>query len=300
MRAELRKISPGAIESFNARRDTVPDNNNRWHYHDVVELICFKEGAGTHFIGDNVRRFEKDDIVLIGSNLPHFTKFDELYFREQCPNILVIHFREDFWGNTFLRLPENVGIKSLLERSKRGILVNGPRKQQLAHLMEKMLEVNVQEKLILLLEVLYLMADFKEDEKLLSSMGFASDYSQKEQDRISDIYDYTLKNFQRKIYLEEISEVATLAPESFCRFFRSRMKKTYSDFVLEIRVGHACKLLIEDHLNLKQICYESGFNNRVTFHRYFKKHTGLSPASYQKEFGLDKALPTAKRLSPQS
>lgn len=288
MRAELRKISSGATESFNVRRDTVPDINNRWHYHDVVELICFNEGVGTHFIGDSVRRFNNDDMVLIGSNLPHFTKFDATYFNEAKPDIFVVHFKEDFLGNTFLSLPENQPIKSLLERSHRGILINGNNKSGIAGLIARMLSATAQERLLLLLQALYLIAESSQDEQILSSIGFANEYTQSEQDRISDIYDYTLSNFHRKIYLEEISEIARLAPESFCRFFKSRTKKTYSDFVLEIRVGHACKLLIENHLNLKQICYESGFNNNVTFHRYFKRYTGFSPAQYQKEFGVMK------------
>ncbi|WP_207532293.1 AraC family transcriptional regulator [Desertivirga arenae] len=288
MRAELRKVASGVTESFSVRRDLVPDINNRWHYHNVVELICFKEGSGTHFIGDNVRRFNNNDVVLIGSNLPHFTKFDPDYFSTSKPDILVVHFREDFWGKTFLNIPENAPIKSMLERSHRGILVNGEAKKKVAALMERMLEVGVQERLIILLQILYLIADSKSEEQVLSSIGFTTEYSESEQDRISAIYNYTLNNFHRKIYLEEIAEVAKMTPESFCRYFKSRMKKTFSDFVLEIRVGHACKLLIEDSLNLKQICYESGFNNGVTFHRYFKRYTGLSPAQYQREFGLDK------------
>ncbi|WP_207428748.1 AraC family transcriptional regulator [Pedobacter sp. SYSU D00535] len=286
MRAELRKVSSGATESFSVRRDLVPDINNRWHYHDVVELICFKEGSGTHFIGDNIRRFHNNDVVLIGSNLPHFTRFDSSYFTQVNPNMLVLHFREDFWGNTFLNIPENAPVKSLLERSRRGILINGEAGKKVAHLMEEMLEASPQSRLLMLMQILYAIAEGKAEERLLSSMGFSAEYSESEQDRISAIYDYTLNHFQRKIYLEEIAEVAKLAPESFCRYFKSRMKKTYSDFVLEIRVGHACKLLIEDNFNLKQICYESGFNNGVTFHRYFKRYTGMSPTNYRKEFGL--------------
>ncbi|MNR41589.1 HTH-type transcriptional activator Btr [compost metagenome] len=118
----------------------------------------------------------------------------------------------------------------------------------------------------------------------LASVGFQYDLEQVEKDRISDIYEYTYANFRNKICLEEIADVAKISPNSFCRYFKSRTRKTYSQFLTEIKVGQACKLLIEAHLNLKQICYNSGFNNFASFHKCFKKITGKSPLSYQREF----------------
>ncbi len=285
MRPELRKVASGVTESFSVRRDFVPDINNRWHYHNVIELIYFKQGSGTHFIGDNIRRFNSGDIVLIGSNVPHFTRFDKHYFSECRPEILVSHFKEDFWGATFLSLPENLPLKSLLERSRRGVLLTKAERPEIAALIEMMLDSKPQEKLILLLQVLYAIAGTGELKHLVS-IGYSNSFNESEQHRMTDIYDFSLNNFHRKIYLEEIADVAKLSPNSFCRYFKSRMRKTYSDFLMEIKVGHACKLLIENNLNLKQICYDSGFNNTVTFHRYFKKYTGVSPSRYQKEFGL--------------
>ena len=101
-------------------------------------------------------------------------------------------------------------------------------------------------------------------------------------ERVNIIYDYSLRHFRRAIQLEEIAAVANISPNSFCRFFKSRTRKTYSRFLLELRVGHACKLLIENNLNIKQICFESGFNNFTGFYKYLKLITGKSPLSYQK------------------
>jgi transcriptional regulator GlxA family with amidase domain len=105
-----------------------------------------------------------------------------------------------------------------------------------------------------------------------------------EKDRINDIYEYSLRNFKGKIQLEEIASIANISPNSFCRYFKSRTRKTYSQFLIELRVGRACKLLIENNLSIKQLCFESGFNNFTSFHKYFKQITGKSPLSYQKEF----------------
>jgi transcriptional regulator GlxA family with amidase domain len=115
-------------------------------------------------------------------------------------------------------------------------------------------------------------------------------------ERVNCIYDYSLRHFRRAIQLEEIAAVANISPNSFCRFFKSRTRKTYSRFLLELRVGHACKLLIENNLSIKQICFESGFNNFTGFYKYFKLITGKSPLGYQKEFAGTIATPILQNL----
>jgi len=133
------------------------------------------------------------------------------------------------------------------------------------------------------MEALNIIANCKEL-TTLSSLGFKDDVAEDEKDRINAIYDYSIKNFKRTIQLEEIAGVANISPNSFCRYFKSRTRKTYSQFLIEIRVGHACKLLIENNLSIKQLCYESGFNNFTSFHKYFKLITSKSPLTYQREF----------------
>lgn len=285
MKPELRRVSSGPTQSFSARQDSVPDINNRWHYHHEVELIHFKAGSGTHFVGDNIRRFQSGDLVLIGSNLPHFTRFDSVYFEKEHPDIRVVHFRENFWGNEFLNLPENALIKSLFEKSKNGLLISGGKREAVADMMMEMITAEGYEKLLLLIKTLNTIA-LSDHLLSLSSVGFNHHFADAEKDRITDIHEFTLNNFNKKIYINQVAEVARISPNSFCRYFKSRMQKTYSQFLIEIKVGQACKLLIENQLNLKQICYESGFNNSVTFHRYFKRFTGKSPLNYQREFGL--------------
>lgn len=286
MKPEFRKVSSGPAQSFSARQDFVPDINNKWHYHHEVELIHFNTGSGTHFVGDNIRRFQSGDLVLIGSNLPHFTRFDTEYFEGATPDIRVIHFKENFWGNEFLNLPENALIKSLLEKGRSGLLIEGKGGRAAATMMAEMINADGYEKLLLLIKILNTIA-LSDSQINLSSVGFNHNFADSEKDRITDIHEFTLNNFNKKIYIHEVAEVARMSPNSFCRYFKSRMQKTYSQFLIEIKVGQACKLLIENRLNLKQICYESGFNNPVTFHRYFKKFTGKSPLNYQKEFGLN-------------
>ena len=286
MRPCLLKVSKGPDSSFSVRRDLVPHVNNRWHYHTEVELIHFKKGEGTQFIGDNIKRFKAGDVILVGSNLPHYWRFDDSFFEENTKttaDVRVSHFNENFWGEQFLQLPENNNIKTVLEKAKRGLQVTGKSKQQVAEILEQLLHSEGSQRIILLIEALSAVANCKQL-VTLSSIGFKPYLVKVESDRINSIYEYSIKNFRNKIQLEEIAEVANISPNSFCRYFKSRTRKTYSQFLIELRVGHACKLLIENNLCLKRLCYDSGFNNFTSFHKYFKMITGKSPLIYQKEF----------------
>jgi AraC-like DNA-binding protein len=283
MKPQLLKVNTGHLGSFSARKDTRPNVNNRWHYHQEVELIMINEGKGMQFIGDNMRQFEAGDVILIGSNLPHYWRFDmdEIKTtRKQVTYATVIHFLENLWGDRFLNIPETHVIKRVLEKSRQGILIKGKEASHVGHFIEKVYQSNGLEKLIALMESLSALSECKH-QTLLSSPGFRYNYSDSENQRVHSIYEYTLQNFENKISLREIAAVADLVTNSFCRYFRSRTGKTYSQFLTEVRVGHACKLLIEDKLSIKQISYASGFKNFSCFHKKFKSITGKTPLQYQ-------------------
>ena len=285
MKPQLLKVSAGPSCSFSVRQDRVPYVNNRWHYHPEIELIYFKEGAGTQFIGDNIKHFRSGDVILVGTNLPHYWSFDEKYFnsRVEQPNVYVAHFCDYFWGKEFLSIPENLPLKNILETAKRGIQVTGKTKDYIGYLLEEMLVSDGCRKVLLLLEALITISN-SDNYSVLSSIGFQPNIRETENDRINSIYQYSLANYKRKIQMEEVAAIAYMSPNSFCRFFKSKTRKTYSNFLIEIRVGIACKLLIENKLSIKQICYESGFNNFASFHKYFKLITGKTPLNYQREF----------------
>ena len=233
-----------------------------------------------------MKRFKAGDVVLVGANLPHYWRFDDLYFeedRESVMDVRVAHFGENFWGESFLHLPENLPLKGLLEKARRGLQVEGEARKKVSDLLERLLETEGMHRIMLLMEALYTIAA-SEQVKPLSSIGFRHNFQEAEYERINTIYEYSLQHFRRAIQLEEIAAVANISPNSFCRFFKSRTRKTYSRFLIEIRVGHACRLLIENNLSIKQLCYESGFNNFTSFYKYFKLITGKSPLGYQREF----------------
>jgi AraC-like DNA-binding protein len=277
-------MSNDAAHSFSVRQDREPYINNYWHYHPEIELIHFQEGHGMQFIGDSVRPFSPGDVILVGSQLPHYWRFDPRYFdKTGDADVRVAHFCDNFWGAHFLDLPENRPLKTILEQAKRGLQVLGPEREAVAALLQKMVYGDGAKRIIYLIEALTLIADSRQTE-VLSSLGFRQDIYSTEDERLKAIYAYTMEHFKRKIPLEEIAEVACISPHSFCRYFKSSTRKTYSQFLMEVKVGHACRLLIENRQSIKQLCFESGFNNFTSFHKYFKRITGKSPLHYQREY----------------
>ncbi len=285
MKPKLLKFTLAPSQSFSTRQDFVPHQNNRWHYHREVELIYFQKGHGTQFVGDQIQNFKSGDLLLIGTMLPHYWRFDEQYFNEpeqHRPDVLVTHFNEDFWGRTFIELPENRPLKLLLERARFGLQVMDSNSTTIGLLLHKLnLCTEGPERIMLLIEALQCLAN--SECRSLSSIVFNHNHDQ-ERDRVSAVFDYTLTHFKTKIRLADAAEIARVSQHSFCRFFKLRTGKTYSRFLLEIRVGHACKLLMETPMSVKEVCYESGFNNFASFHKYFKEITGMSPLNYQRKF----------------
>ena len=286
MNPQLLKVLPNPNHSFSVRRDVVPYFFNRWHFHPEVELLHIETGSGIQFMGDGIQRFQDGDVVLVGSGLPHYWRCDEAFFEgnENLQAIATVaHFREDFWGSEFLELPENMKIKDLLQRAKRGVVVKGKTSDAIRELLKSLLNAEETERIVLLLKALHLLAHSRELETV-ASPAYQAEASYHDTDRINEIYKFTVTHFRDKISLAQVAAVANISPSTFCRFFKSHTRKNYNSFLQELRVGHASKQLIENKKTITQICYSSGFHNITNFYKTFKKHTGKTPHEYQKLF----------------
>ncbi len=284
MKAQLLQVPHGFDYSFSIRKDMMPNINNKRHYHEEIELISFHQGRGKQFIGDHVKDFEPGDIVLVGANLTHYWKYDDDSFDSIDPALpcsTVAHFFEHFMGKHFMQLHETRPLKLLLEKAKKGILIKREQGVEVAGLIEQTYKAKGLSRITTLLQCLSMIARIESGEAL-SRVDVNADLYKEDNERINTIYSFSSRNFHRKIQLEEISALVNLEPNSFCRYFKSKTGKTYSNFLSETRISYACKLLADNRKNIKQICFESGFNNFSCFHKNFKQITGKTPQNYKK------------------
>lgn len=286
MRAILRKVDAGKDHSFSVREDILPYLYNHWHFHPELELTLIRKGKGIRLVGDSLEEFDDGDIILLGSNLPHMWRNDPDYFEKDSAlhvEAIAIHFMEYFWGHTFHDMPELRSIRDLFEKARQGIRVKGATRDRVQQKMEAIAQASGIKRVTILLEALELIA-LSGEFALLSSSGFTKTYNLTNTDKINDIYIYTFNNFKNRITIKQIAAEVNLSPHSFCRYFKTRTLKTFWQFLSEIRVGYACKLLIENKISISQICYESGFYNLSNFNRCFKSITHKTPLQYFKEY----------------
>lgn len=254
-----------------------------WHYHPEVELILILESTGTRFIGDSIEKFGPGDVVLIGKNLPHLWLNDDIYFDEESTlraRCHGFHFHEHFLDN-ISNIPEMQFVRKLFEEANRGIKFNIDDTDLFIENVETIYAESEGSKLIKVLEMLLKLATTKYFE-YLASPGFVTSFERKKDDKIFRVYEYIRNNFRDQISLDKAAELANMESSSFSRYFKRVHKKTLTRYVNEIRIGYACKLLIEQKYNISQVCYRSGYNNVTHFNRKFKSFKGVTPSQYIK------------------
>jgi AraC-like DNA-binding protein len=279
MKPIVEKLTPGENNSFVARSYSTPRFEVPWHQHIEYELILFTEGHGTGFIGNYIGNFNTGDIFFLGSNLPHcFQKAD----KQMITSAVVVQFREDFWGESFLQLPEAKKIRNLLDISSRGLRIKNSLLSILAPRVKKLEHVSGFERIILICECLNQIAETKQFETV--STQDVKELNTRNRERLGKIFSYTIENFDEAVTLEDIAGYVSMSVPAFCNYFKKSTKKTYIDFLNEVRIGHACKQLIETGKQVEAICYESGFNTIANFNKQFYKVKNCTPSGYRRNF----------------
>ena len=250
-----------------------------WHYHPAIEIMYITRGIGTRFVGDCIEQYEEGDVCMIGPNA-YFDK--ESGLRATC---ICLFFKREIFDPNFIRLPEMNNIRDLIERSRRGLKFTGNSKLEITRFIRSSVNDVGVRKVTNLLTLLELMATSTEYE-LLASVGFTNSVNSEDFERFNKVYKFLVKNFATSIRLEEVSTLVGLTPTAFCRYFKERTKKTFVEYLNEMRIGYSKKLLLENKMKISTISGEVGFPNLSNFISQFKKVTGMSPSQFQKQFGV--------------
>ena len=280
------KLSNSPQSSFKYKWIELEFFEFNWHFHPEYELMLMHKSSGKRFIGDNIAYYNEGDLFLIGKNLPHtwYTPSNN----ERSPTMneaILIQFLENLAGLDMARIPELQYIDRLLGDAARGIQFHGTAKNIAA---EKMLAMNTMtglRRFMHLFEILDLLGRAAPEEKsYLSSLEFTSNFRPDAQSRIDRVCIYLNENYQKKLRLEDVANIANMSVTAFSRFFKKSTGKTFIKYVNELRIGKACRLLIESEMTIAEICYAVGFNNISNFNRRFCERHQISPKKYRQEF----------------
>ena len=288
----LEKVPKSINRSFFVKRDPKPFLDWGWHFHPEYEISLTEKSTGKRFVGNSVENFEEGDLVLLGSMLPHAFVNDPIYKQgreDLYSQTLVVQFHQEIFGDKFLSIPECQEIKRVLERSKFGIQILGKSRKVIEKELTKLVEMHGLDRILQLIKILQLISNTTEF-RLLSKGRFVGPFRSSDSGRINAVYNHIVDNFNSEIKLETVASIANLTETAFCKYFKQRTSKSFTRFLNEIRIGHTCKLLLDEDLSIKKICEESGFRNLSNFNRQFKNITGTTPSSYRIEHSV-KTLP---------
>lgn len=281
MKAQLERIISPIHNSFKVLSYSKPRFDAPWHFHPEFELTYIVSSSGIRYVGDSVSEFEKGDLVLLGSGLPHCWKNFEV--QKDRAESIVLQWSEDILGHGWLDRNEFVQIKKLLKDSNRGAKFS---KETVNRVVPLLFRINAQppfERIISLLNILQILA-VQGVYKLLSGDNFSMKTNLKESENIDLIQNYVAKNYLSPISLSEVSSLVTMTEETFCRFFKRTFNKSFFTFLNEYKVKRACKMLIESTKQVSEIAFESGYGSLPFFYKQFKKFTGCSPLAYRKKY----------------
>lgn len=277
-RLPISKTSPLNVRFYDYNHFTYP-----LHFHSEYEIIYIKESTGTRFIGNSIAKYEAGDILFIGSNLPHFLKSDEVYHsnaNDLRVKGTIIHFEKEFMYYAINYYPHFIKIKNLLQESQRGIYFAKGHFQKLQDLLERIPLENGLNQMMLFLEILKEMSETAE-KQTISTTDFVNETIY-DTARIDKIISYLNKNYTRHISLDEIASFAAMNSSAFCRYFKSKTGKSFKNYILDMRIGYACKLLLMEDVSVSQLSSQCGFETISHFNKTFKKNTGFVPSHYRK------------------
>ena len=257
-----------------------------WHAHPEYQLFVVLQGTGTRFIGDSIKSFKAGELILTGPHLPHLWRSDEVYFHNKSKRYtegIVIYFPEIFFSDAWSGKEEVASIKKLLQKSTRGLEFYGATKTEVIPLMSGLPSATGFESLLQLFKILLLLSTCKEYH-FISHAVYVDPFKEVETDRMNKVYAYVLKNYKGNVLLHDAANIVCMTPTSFSRYFTRKNNKTFSRFVSEIRIKHACKLLTETDKTVAQVSLQCGFNTLSNFNKQFKEIMLKKPYEYKKEF----------------
>ncbi|MCD8260327.1 MAG: AraC family transcriptional regulator [Bacteroides sp.] len=276
-RLAISKLSPLRARYYDYKHFTYP-----WHFHSEYEIIYIKEGSGVRFVGNTIHPYSEGDIILLGPNLPHYMKSDDIYLAPENDLRVkgtILQFKKEFMHYSIHHYPHFIKIRNLLEESRQGIYFPETGSRKLVTLLEAIPREKGMDQFISFLQLLKQMSITKS--RQIISTSDIPELPFYKRSRIDKVISFLNTHYTRRMDLEEISSLAAMNPAAFCSFFKREHGKTFKKYILDMRIGYACKLLLIENRSISQISTECGFETIPYFNKVFKRSIGYTPSEYK-------------------
>jgi YesN/AraC family two-component response regulator len=252
------------------------------HYHEECQITLIRKSKGFLFAGDSFVEFAEGDLLFIGENLPHVFKNDKITKSEGHINAISVFFSKKIMLSILNAIPEASKQIELLETSDLGLKIKRAINKDIGKLIQTISSTQRFNRTLQLLKVIDLLTNSTEIKQISSRKTDAPTKDQSE--KLDAVFEYVMLNYDKPIQLAKISSLVFMTPNSFCRFFKSHTLKTFSSFLIEVRIKKACIMLLDKYVTVADACYASGYNNLSNFHRHFQRIMGETPSRYKNKY----------------
>ncbi|PUZ30082.1 AraC-type DNA-binding protein [Chitinophaga costaii] len=281
-------ISHSFQQSVIVKKEHQPFFYTHLHRHDEIQLTWIQEGEGTLVVGNTMEPFTADDIFFLGANIPHVLRHDPSYYVPESTKKIratTIFFNPKGKLAAVLELPEMEPVKVLLQKFKEGFKVPIVCQRTLAKHITQVINSQNFERLFTFFGLMFYLASLKNLHPFSTHSAEMLTVREAEGVKIGKIYNYILQHFATDIKLDDITGIAHMTPQAFCRYFKKHTGHTFISFLHEVRIHEACKRLTGgSYESIGSIAYTCGFNNITHFNRIFKKLKGCNPKEYADTF----------------
>jgi len=282
LKLKYKSTEESNFNSIYVKRKKSPYFGNDWHFHNEFELMYIIKGDGVRIVGDNMDYFNNEELVFIGSGVPHVFKNEMNNFQDEV-DYIVVKFNRTIGGQDIFRIPELSSINNFLKRSNKGLIFPKSTARSLKKQMLKLSKSKNESRIILLLKILKTLSSHKNYHEL-SSDNFIMKDGSATKDRTKKVINYISENYNKNISLEDLASVSYMTTNSFCFYFKNRTGKTAFQFIREYRINKACQMLINGEKNVSQVCFDTGFNSLSSFNRVFKSLKHISASEYKSRY----------------
>lgn len=280
------KVPRQEEESVRVEHWNQPKFFEPFHYHEECQLTLILSGSGTVFMGSSMVEYNQGDLFFMGENLPHVLRSDGIGYAARNIGVraISVFFSLQTLSVIFSELPEGTEVRKLLEDSALGLKFKAASQMEIGALMKKIGDYSGFVRILTLLQIINHFTVFQGVEKLAAIRPTLLDST--ERNNLNKVFDYVMSHYSEKITLDTVASMVCMTPNAFCRYFKKHTQKSFSGFLIEVRVNKACKMLQKESMSVSESCYSSGYNNKSNFHRHFLRTTGLTPNEYKKQLIL--------------
>lgn len=248
------------------------------HFHSDYELNLVCHTSGRRMVGDSMETFTENDLIMIGSNLPHVWKAPT----SKETHVITIQFHDKIFNSFLMGKRLFSPIRDMLARSQRGLDFSDETKSRVKNKILALSQSAGFNTVLDFFSILYELATSQGQRTLASSTyDISSVIKESKSRRIAKVCSYIEEHYEQEIKLSNLAEIIGMSESAFSHFFKKRTNRNFISYLNDVRIGHATRMLFETTNSIAEIAYLCGFNNISNFNRLFKRSKGQNPSEYR-------------------